>query len=148
MKKLILIGIIGYLIYGYFEKTPQSITSLMSTFTSQYSDSDKALENAFNNKQIDLQVGGSGKVIKLLADDLNGSRHQKFIIKLATGQTLLVAHNIDLAPRISALSIGDQVEFYGEYEWNSKGGVMHWTHHDPQGRHEDGWLVHDGNIYN
>ena len=147
MKKLILIGIIGFLIYGYFEKNPKSIEALTSTLTSQYSASDKTLENAFDNKQRNLQVGGSGKVIMLLADDLKGSRHQKFIVKLATGQTLLVAHNIDLAPRINALNVGDQIDFYGEYEWNSKGGVMHWTHHDPQGRHEDGWLIHNGNIY-
>jgi hypothetical protein len=39
------------------------------------------------------------------------------------------------------------VEFFGEYEWNAKGGVVHWTHHDPQGLHENGWLKHQGRLY-
>jgi len=68
-------------------------------------------------------------------------------LKLTSGQTLLVAHNIDLAPRISSLREGDSVAFYGEYEWNSKGGVIHWTHHDPQGQHVTGWLKHNGKTY-
>lgn len=86
-------------------------------------------------------------MIKLLADDLKGSRHQRFILKLNTGQTLLVAHNIDLAPRIDNLSEGDEISFYGEYEWNDRGGVIHWTHYDPKGKHTAGWLVHDGKVY-
>jgi hypothetical protein len=83
-----------------------------------------------------------------LPDDLEGSRHQRFVLRLSSGQTLLVAHNIDLAPRISSLNRGDKVEFYGEYEWNAKGGVIHWTHHDPSGRHVGGWLKHDSKTYN
>lgn len=147
MKKLILIGLIGFGVYGYLLENPQRAQSVQPVSSTGYSASDDALEQAFQNRRRNFQVGGSGKVIKILPDDLKGSRHQRFILKLATGQTLLVAHNIDLAPRIDALSVGDQVAFYGEYEWNPKGGVMHWTHHDPQGRHEDGWLMHDGNIY-
>ncbi len=65
---------------------------------------------------------------------------KNFILKLNSGQTLLVAHNIDLAPRIPNLQVGDSVEFYGEYEWNKKGGVLHWTHKDPQNS-SCSWLV-------
>lgn len=105
------------------------------------------IEQAYSKKLSDVQVEGSGKVIAVLRDDNEGSRHQKFLLELSNGQTLLVAHNIDLAPRIDALNKGDTVQFYGEYEYSDKGGVMHWTHHDPNGRHTDGWLKHNGKTY-
>lgn len=110
-------------------------------------DSDAILAKAFRDRRNDLQVQGGGRVIKVLSDDLKGSRHQRFLLELASGQTLLVAHNIDLAPRIPGLEEGDEVGFYGEYEWTDKGGVIHWTHHDPGGRHVDGWLEHAGRRY-
>ncbi|MDP5054565.1 MAG: DUF3465 domain-containing protein [Congregibacter sp.] len=109
--------------------------------------SDGVLEAAYRNRQSDLQIQGSGTVLHVLPDDNKGSRHQKFLIELDSGLTLLVAHNIDLAPRIPGLRKGDTVGFYGEYEWTEKGGVMHWTHHDPGGRHADGWLEHAGERY-
>ncbi len=108
---------------------------------------DQVLKQAYKSQQSDVQVRGSGVVIRVLRDDNVGSRHQKFILKLESRQTLLVAHNIDLAPRVANLNVGDRIEFNGEYEWNSKGGVLHWTHHDPQGRHEGGWLKHNGRTY-
>jgi len=108
---------------------------------------DAALENAYAKRLRSHQVEGQGIVAKLLPDDNDGSRHQRFIIRLKSGRTLLVAHNIDLAPRLDTLQAGDAVGFYGEYEWNQKGGVMHWTHHDPQGRHTGGWLKHNGRTY-
>jgi len=105
------------------------------------------IASAYATQTSDLQVSSSGTVIKLLPDDNKGSRHQRFILKLSNNQTVLVAHNIDLAPKMTSLRRGDIVEFNGEYEWNSKGGVIHWTHHDPAGRHQDGWLKHNGSIY-
>lgn len=109
--------------------------------------SDQALARAFDDRQTGVQSEGEGVVVRVLSDDNDGSRHQRFIVRLASGQTLLIAHNIDLAPRIPALTEGDVVQFNGEYEWNSKGGVIHWTHRDPQGRHVAGWLKHNGRTY-
>ncbi len=105
---------------------------------------DKAIKAAFLSQRNDVQVRGQGIVTRLLADDLKGSRHQRFLVELASGQTLLVSHNIDLAQRIETLKAGDLVEFYGEYEYNPKGGVIHWTHHDPKNRHPGGWIKHQG----
>ncbi|HIH0474446.1 TPA: DUF3465 domain-containing protein, partial [Vibrio cholerae] len=120
---------------------------LTSCFSVSLYANDAVLQQAYQSQQSDLQVQGFGQLVKVLPDDNDGSRHQKFILKLNSGQTLLVAHNIDLAPRIPNLKIGDSVEFYGEYEWNKKGGVLHWTHKDPQNRHAHGWLKHNGQVY-
>jgi hypothetical protein len=108
---------------------------------------DQALAQAFAARTTDLEVEGVGTVMRLLADDEEGSRHQRFILRLESGQTLLVAHNIDLAPRIDGLEVGDAVAFRGEYEWSSRGGTIHWTHRDPDGDHAGGWLRHDGTTY-
>ncbi|MFS1946276.1 DUF3465 domain-containing protein [Vibrio lentus] len=108
---------------------------------------DVRLKQGYERHQSDVQVRGSGTVFRILPDDNKGSRHQKFILRLDSKQTVLVAHNIDLAPRIQGLGKGDRVEFYGEYEWNKKGGVIHWTHRDPNNRHAHGWLRHNGNVY-
>jgi hypothetical protein len=106
-----------------------------------------SLKSAYENHQSNVQVKGSGTVIRILKDDDKGSRHQKFLLKLSSGQTILIAHNIDLAPRIDSISNGDMIQFYGEYEWNNKGGVVHWTHRDPNGHHVGGWLKHNGSTY-
>lgn len=108
---------------------------------------DSSIAAAFEARRSNEQMEGSGTVTRVLADDNDGSRHQRFILRLASGQTLLIAHNIDLAPRVAGLKEGDMVEFRGEYEWNDKGGVVHWTHRDPRGQHPAGWLKHQGQTY-
>lgn len=108
---------------------------------------DDAIARAFANQQSNVQIESRGTVQKILPDDDKGSRHQRFIVRLDSGETVLIAHNIDLAPRVEALRVGDAIEFYGEYEWNNKGGVIHWTHRDPQQRHAAGWIRHNGRSY-
>lgn len=144
MKKPLLIIIIIVAAYLGYEQR-QSLR--LDTSGSEIAQDDFILVNAIKNQTSDIQVHGQGRVIKVLRDDNKGSRHQRFIIRLDSGQTILIAHNIDLAPRIAELREGDNVEFYGEYEWNSKGGVVHWTHLDPAGRHPAGWLKHHGQTY-
>ena len=107
----------------------------------------QTLETAARQHRSNIQVTQQGQVLRLLPDDVIGSRHQRFIIGLSSGQTVLVAHNIDLAPRILHIARGNIVTFRGEYEWNERGGVIHWTHHDPDGKHEDGWIKYQGKTY-
>jgi hypothetical protein len=115
----------------------------------QYSLTDlRILERAYQNRQYHLPVTQQGKIIRILADDIQGARHQRCIVELASGQSLLIAHNIDIAPRLPDLTTGETLIFHGVYEWNQDGGTIHWTHHDPQGRHEAGWLIYRGKTYN
>ncbi len=101
----------------------------------------------FAEKANNVQVEDTGKIVKLLPDDTNGLRHQKFLVKITSGQTLLFAHNIDLAQRIENIAVGDTIEFRGEYVYNPKGGIVHWTHHDPSGHHHAGWIKLNGHVY-
>jgi len=78
-----------------------------------------------------------GRVTRILADDSSPPRHQRFIIRTARGQTLLVAHNIDLARR-APVRPGDRVIVRGKYEWNDQGGLLHETHFLPRG--PSGWI--------
>jgi hypothetical protein len=142
MKKVLLSIICAAIIIAtQYVQTTQTATG------QTHSTANTDLANAFINQQSNIQIQGTGTVIKILDDDIQGSKHQRFIVDVGNNQTLLIAHNIDLAPRIPRLKSGDTVEFYGEYEWNKKGGVLHWTHHDPGKRHTDGWLKHMEKTY-
>jgi hypothetical protein len=93
------------------------------------------------------QLTTVGVVTRILPDDRDGSRHQRFILRLDGGDTLLIAHNIDLAPRLEGLGVGDRVRVSGEFAWNPRGGTLHWTHRDPQGRHVPGYIEWRGRRY-
>jgi hypothetical protein len=142
-RKYLVLILVAIVAYGYLQERGVSLPGV----SSWNQNAESTLRDAYERRQSDIQVQGEGVVTRILADDLDGSRHQRFILRLSSGQTVLVAHNIDLAPRIGGLRTGDSVAFYGEYEWNPKGGVIHWTHHDPGGRHTAGWLKHGGELY-
>ena len=93
------------------------------------------------------QVRVEGRVVRLLPDDRDQSPHQRFIIATNDGNTLLIAHNLSLAPRLEGLAVGDVLVVAGEYERNAQGGLIHWTHDDPQGRHASGYIEWRGRRY-
>ena len=104
-----------------------------------------AVNVAYQAHRSGVEVEASGVVVRRLKDDTEGARHERFILRVGT-LTVLVAHNIDLAPSVP-VSPGDTLELLGEYEWNQLGGVIHWTHRDPEGRHPTGWIRLRGKLY-
>ena len=159
MKRAILLGAVLLLAGGYHlavrngfihssaSAAPDSSSlSPLPTVSLAASDSGD-IARAYAAHRSGVQVHGSGIVAKVLKDDEEGSRHQRFILHMDSGQSVLFAHNIDLASRVPDLYAGERVEFEGEYEWNEKGGVVHWTHRDPSGRHPAGWLKVAGSVY-
>jgi Protein of unknown function (DUF3465) len=106
-----------------------------------------AITEAFGAQRNVPQVQGSGIVVKVLKDDTKGLQHQKFLLKVSDNITILIAHNIDLAPRVADIKEGDMVAFKGEYIYTPKGGTVHWTHKDPRGNHQAGWLKRNGKVY-
>lgn len=138
---------VAYLGYEQHDATARDVSNVQHEAIDAEALENPALLQAFDQRKSKLLVQGEGRVTKVLKDDNKGSRHQRFILQVNPQQTILIAHNIDLAPRVESLSEGDLVTFSGQYEWNNKGGVVHWTHHDPQGRHPGGWLKHRGRTY-
>ncbi|MEO0539704.1 MAG: DUF3465 domain-containing protein [Cyanobacteria bacterium P01_A01_bin.105] len=104
---------------------------------------------AYQTGLSDVMVESTGVVERLLSDDNVGSRHQRLIVRVGPDQTVLVAHNIDpdIGSRVENIRVGDTVRFRGEYEWNELGGIVHWTHRDPDREHPDGWIEHNGVRY-
>ena len=149
MKNLLLVVVAAVFVgYSYFSNHPGSTSYVVPPAIIEKNDRANAiLAQAFAHHQSHLQVSGYGTVSRLLPDDNSGGRHQKFLVRLSPDHTVLIAHNIDLAPRINALHAGGDIQFSGEYVWNEKGGVIHWTHRDPQGLHEAGWLLYQGKKY-
>ena len=117
-------------------------------FATGGTDTGQVIESAWEQERSGIWVEDRGTVERTLRDDNEGSRHQRFIVRLASGHTVLIAHNIDLARRVP-IARGDAISFRGKYEWNQQGGVVHWTHHDPRSPDRidaGGWLDVDGQL--
>jgi hypothetical protein len=145
----LLLAALGY----YQQHSAGSLPNRDATASTEYTSpqagtvDNTAVERAIAEQARDVQLTLQGAVKKQLPDDNDGSRHQRILVALPSGRTVLIAHNIDLAPRVPDLQPGATIEAYGEFVWNDRGGVLHWTHHDPQDRHEAGWIRYQGRQY-
>ena len=109
---------------------------------------DAAIAADFQNQQSNVEVTADGIVVGLFADQ-HGSdgTHERFVIQLLSqNMTILIEHNVSIGARVPVAQ-GDHVIVHGEYIWNADGGLIHFTHHDPQGTHESGYIIDHGKTY-
>ena len=162
MKKLFILFLICSAIYAYLNydipyipRPPENFTfsqlfkstNKRGTITEagRFSDNDKFLKNAFEDKLRNSPALGGGKVIRLLPDDFGRTKRQVFLISLDSGQRLKIKHEINNKKHLP-LKVGDYVEFRGIYNWNRDGGVINKTHHEPT-KNDHGWIKHNGITY-
>ena len=85
---------------------------------------------------------------RLLSDQTGPSGpHERFIVRLPdVALTVLIEHNLSIAPRVPVVE-GEPIVARGEYVWNAQGGLLHFTHHDPDRSHEGGYVLYGGKRY-
>ncbi len=104
------------------------------------------IDDLYSKKRDGVWVEGSLKVKKLLSDDDDPPRHQRFLADTPDGHSVMVAHNIDLSDRVP-LQAGDTIEVRGEYVWTEQGGKVHFTHKPQYGKFSGGWVKVRGKKY-
>ncbi len=74
--------------------------------------------------------------------------HEGFFLKLSQECDLMVRveTNVDITGPVPIRN-GENVTVKGQFEDDAEGGVIHWTHHDPRGRHISGYVEADGKLY-
>lgn len=83
-------------------------------------------------------------VVRVLGERAGRSgEHEGFIVR-AADRTFKVEDNVDITGPI-ALRRGDTVSLLGQLECDDY--VIHWTHHDPRGRHPSGYVKVNGKLY-
>ena len=105
-----------------------------------------SIQALYQNRQSGAMVEFEGHIVKLLSDDNEGSRHQRFIVKIDNQHNVLIAHNSYVAP-IEPIKVNQPINIDGQYEWNERGGVVHWTHADTYGTREGEWINFQGKKY-
>jgi hypothetical protein len=142
------LGLLALLVGGvtwYTGQQPSSEPRGEPAAAARATATDPALLAAIRAHASRVWVETPATVVKLLADDTDGAEHQRFLVA-ADGHSLLVAHNTDLAPRVP-LAVGDAIRVRARYEWNAQGGVLHWTHHDPERAGQGGWIRVRDEVY-
>ena len=87
-----------------------------------------------------------GEVAANLPDIVDDASYQQFILQLNNNHLVMVSHNTDISLPIP-IGPGSKVRIRGEYDWTPDGGLIHWTHRDPSGQREGGWIEANGARY-
>jgi hypothetical protein len=95
------------------------------------------------------EVIGRGTVAAVLGTSNGPSgEHEGFLLKLHGQCDLLlrIETNTSIIGPVP-LHEGENLIVKGQYENDPTGGVVHWTHHDPAGRHVAGYILAGGKLY-
>lgn len=137
----------GYIHHLYDKDERQGSVSIVKTKVIKYPRA-YAANQLFHSQKSNHYLEVEGRVNKILADDLDRTPHQKFILSTQMNQTLEIVTNLDHMPKID-IATGDYMEVAGIYVWNKFGGLIHITHHDHFGNHPSGWIYfgREGRVY-
>jgi hypothetical protein len=106
--------------------------------------------DAIARGQSGAEVTVEGAVVRVLATHSGAQGvHEQFIVAVRANnaeQDVLVADNISIG-RAAPVHTGDDVTVRGELAIDPSGPVIHWTHHDPRGRHQSGFVRLGGVLY-
>ena len=113
--------------------------------------SNAGVYDAWRLRRSYLQVTANGSVARVLGTRVGPSgAHEGFLLHLrgaeGRGLTVRVEDNVDITGQIP-LQPGDDAIVRGEYIYDPRGGIIHYTHHDPRGRHPSGYVRVNGRVY-
>ncbi len=78
---------------------------------------------------------------------LTHAMHEAFNVRGDDGRRIEIVDNVAIAPRIP-VNVGDRIAVQGELVPQTRyGPLVHWTHHDPDGAHADGFIDLGGRRY-
>jgi Protein of unknown function (DUF3465) len=122
--------------------------ALVSACAAQRPD-DGAVCAAYSAQRSRVEAVAGGRVTRIFGVRAGrSSPHEGFLMRLDSGCDLVlrVEVNTDFTGEIP-LSSNEPIVVKGEYEYYPRGGVIHWTHHDPRGRHENGYISAADKMY-
>jgi hypothetical protein len=97
-----------------------------------------------------MQVRYSGTVLsqpRFFYSRHSHREHEQFDVRADDGSRFSVVDNVSIAPRVP-VQPGDRVTVQGELvRAHVSPPIVHWTHHDPGGRHPGGFVSLDGRVY-
>jgi hypothetical protein len=108
-----------------------------------------AVCHAFTSGTSHVEVTAQGTVVRAFGVQAGReSPHEGFLMRLSSDCSVVVRveANVDFTGTF-ALRPGQTVVVRGEYEYYALGGVIHWTHRDPRGRHAGGFIQVDGHQF-
>ncbi|NUN05797.1 MAG: DUF3465 domain-containing protein [Bdellovibrio sp.] len=129
------------------DKISQEATSSQQASFVDEKASDNDIVRAVNDRRrVNYVEGGSLTVTKVLPNDEDGRKHQKWMVRLSNGNTMQAVYNSDMCPEVP-VKVGDVIAMGGMFLWTNSGPMLHWLHHDPRGNRPDGYVYVNGKYY-